>query len=591
MKSFFKYTFASIIGFLVASLVVILIFFGIVGSIVSSSQDKTTIVKDNSILKISLSDGVVDRVSENPMDNFDIKAMKSESKVGLNDILKELNKAAKDDKIKGIYLEINGFPAGMATTEEIRNALIEFKDSSDKFIIAYSDYYTQKSYYLASVADKIYVNPQGLVEWKGIGGEVMFYTEALKKIGVEPIIIRHGKFKSAVEPFMLSKMSDANREQTITYIGSIWNNIMDGISKKRGVSVEDLNMYADSMKIQDANDALNYKLVDGLKYKDEILAELKTLSDTKEDDDLEFITLGSYKKSPKLNVDKVRAKEKIAIIYGTGEINMGNGSIKEIGSDGLSEAIREARLDTTIKAVVLRVNSPGGSALASEVIWREVVLTKKVKPVVVSMGDVAASGGYYISCPADRIFASRNTITGSIGVFGLMFNGEELMDKIGISVDGVQTNAHSNIGSQFKKMTQEEKDVIQRSVEDIYGVFIGHVAEGRGTTPALIDSIGQGRVWSGVNAIEIGLIDEFGGLKDAVKYAAKKANLDNYRITELPKQKNFMEALLKDFTGDIETKVLENNLGLTYKYYYRLNKILQSNGVTQARIPYDIEIH
>ncbi len=591
MKSFFKYTFASIIGFLIASLVVILIFFGIVGSIVSSSQDKTTVVKDNSILKISLSDGVVDRVSDNPMDNFNIQAMKSDSKVGLNDILKELNKAAKDDKIKGIYLEINGFPSGMATTEEIRNALIEFKDSSDKFIIAYSDYYTQKSYYLASVADKIYVNPQGLVEWKGIGGEVMFYTEALKKIGIEPIIIRHGKFKSAVEPFMLNKMSDANREQTITYIGSIWNNVIDGISKKRGVSVENLNMYADSMKIQNASDALDYKLVDGLKYKDEILAELKTLSDTKLDDDLEFITLGSYKNSPKLNVDKIRAKDKIAIIYGTGEIKMGDGSIKEIGSNGLSKAIRKARLDTTIKAVVLRVNSPGGSALASEVIWREVDLTKKIKPVVVSMGDVAASGGYYIACPADRIFASRNTITGSIGVFGLMFNSEELMNKIGINVDGVQTNAHSNIGSQYKKMTQEEKDVIQRGVEDIYGVFISHVAKGRGTTPALIDSIGQGRVWSGVNAIEIGLIDEFGGLKDAIKYAAKKAKLDNYRITELPKQKDFMEALLKDFTGGIETKILENNLGLTYKYYYRLNKILQSNGVIQARIPYDIEIH
>ncbi len=591
MKSFFKYTFASIIGFLVASLLVIFIFFGIVGSIVSSSQDKTSIVKDNSILKISLSDGVVDRVSENPMDNFDIKAMKSDNKVGLNDILKELNKAANDDKIKGIYLDLNGLPAGMATTEEIRNALLEFKDSSDKFIIAYSDYYTQKSYYLASVADKIYVNPQGLVEWKGIGGEVMFYTEALKKIGIEPVIIRHGKFKSAVEPFMLNKMSDANREQTITYIGSIWNNVMDGISKKRGVPVEDLNMYADSMKIQNANDALKYKLVDGLKYKDEILDELKTLSGTKKDDDLEFITLNTYKNSPKLNVDKVRAKEKIAIIYATGEIKMGDGSIKEIGSDGLSEAIRKARLDSTIKAVVLRVNSPGGSALASEVIWREVVLTKKVKPVIVSMGDVAASGGYYISCPADRVFASRNTITGSIGVFGLMFNGEELMNKIGISVDGVQTNAHSNIGSQYKKMTQEEKDVIQKGVEDIYGVFIGHVSEGRGTTPALIDSIGQGRVWSGVNAIEIGLIDEFGGLKDAVKYAAKKANLDKYRITELPKQKDFMEALLKDFTGEIETKVLEKNLGLTYKYYYRLNEILKSNGVTQARMPYDIEIH
>ena len=591
MKSFLKYTLASIIGFLITSVVIIFIVFGIIGSIVSSSKDKTTTVKNNSILKISLSNGVVDRVADNPMENFNFQAMKSENKVGLNDILKELNKAAKDDKIKGIYLDFKGIPAGMGTVEEIRNALIEFKDSSKKFIIAYSDYYTQKSYYLASVADKIYVNPQGAVEWKGMGGEIMFYTDALKKIGVEPIVIRHGKFKSAVEPFMLTKMSEANREQTITYVGSIWNNVMDGISKQRDISVDELNMYADSMKIQNAKDALTYKLVDGLKYKDEIIAELKTLTDKKEKDDLEFISLSSYKKSPRLETEKALAKDKIAIIYGSGEIKMGSGSNSEIGSDGLSSAIRKARKDSSIKAIVLRVNSPGGSALASDIIWREVVLAKAVKPVIISMGDVAASGGYYIACPADRIFANRNTITGSIGVFGLMFNAEELMGKIGISVDGIQTNAHSNIGSQFKKMSQEEKDVIQRSVEDIYGVFIGHVAEGRNKTTAQVDSIGQGRVWSGVNAIEIGLIDEFGGLTDAVKYAAKQAKLDNYRITELPKNKDFVEALIKDLTGSVEATILEKNLGLTYKYYYRLNKILQTNGQVQARIPYDIEIN
>ncbi len=591
MKSFLKYTLASIVGFLITSIIVLILFFAIIGSIVSSSKDKTTTVKDNAILKITLKDGVFDRVSDNPFENFNFSSMKAETKIGLNDILKELNKAAKDQQIKGIYLQLDALPVGMATVEEIRNALIEFKKTSKKFIIAYSDYYTQKSYYLASVADKIYLNPQGLVEWKGMGGEVMFYTDALKKIGVEPVIIRHGKFKSAVEPFMLTKMSEANKEQTMTYIGSIWKNVVDGISQKRGVSPENLNLLADSMKVQNANDALNYKLIDGLKYYDEIIDELRKLSSTKEKADLEFITLNEYKNAPKIDVDKKLSKNKIAIIYGSGEINMGDGSIKEIGSDGLSEAIRDARTDSTVKAIVLRVNSPGGSALASEVIWREVVLAKKAKPVIVSMGDVAASGGYYISCPADRIFASKNTITGSIGVFGLMFNAEELMGKIGISTDEVHTNSHANIGSMYKKMTEEEKAVIQKGVEDIYGVFIGHVAEGRNKTTSEIDSIGQGRVWSGTNALEIGLIDEFGGLTEALNYAVKKANLNDYRIVEYPKQKEFFEEIMGEISGKVETQILEKNLGLTYKYYYRLNKILESNGKTQARMPFDVELH
>ena len=586
MKSFFKFTFASFLG--MALFMIVLIIF-IISVAAGSSSKEPFVVKDNSIIKIKLSKGVVDRASENPMENFNFQAMKTDNKMGLNTILKQLDFAKTDDKIKGIYLDLTSIPAGVATMEEIREALADFK-SSGKFIIAYADYYTQKTYYLASVANKVYVNPEGLVELKGLNAEVMFYTAALKKIGVEPIIIRHGKFKSAVEPFMLTAMSEANKEQTSTFIGTIWNNILDAISQSRGISIDELNRFADEMLINDAKSSLEYKLVDGLKYKDEIQQELMDSVGVTEFDDVEFISLNQYKDATKVNPDKKPTKDKIAIIYATGEIGMGEGGNSKIGSDGTSEQIRIARKDSSVKAIVLRVNSPGGSALASDIIWREMVLAKDIKPVIVSMGDVAASGGYYIACPADRIFASKNTITGSIGVFGLMWNANELMNNIGVSVDGYKTNAHSDLGSTSRPMTEDEKAVIQKSVVDIYGTFISHVGEGRGMTTADVDSIGQGRVWSGVNAIEIGLIDEFGGLKAAIDFAAEKASLENYRIMELPKQKDFVEELISEFMGNTKASILEESLGMSYKYYNGLNKILHTKGV-QARMPMEFDIH
>ncbi len=591
MRNFLKFTLASIVGFVISGIILLFVFFGMLGGMMTSAtQEVVKPISDNSILKINLSKGVDERASDNPFEDFKFTSFKSNKKPGLNDILKELNKAAKDPKIKGIYLELSGLPAGISTVEEIRNAIRAFKDSSNKFVIAYSDFYTQKSYYLASIADKVYLNPQGLVEWKGLRGEVMFYTNALKKIGIEPVIIRHGKFKSAVEPFMLDKMSPANKEQTITYIGSIWNNILSEISEKRGLNVDSLNYYADNMLIRNAQSAVKYNLIDGLKYKDEILDELNKLSGLEKGKDVNFVSLSKYKKTPRLKQDMKFSKNKIAVVYATGEINMGKGSSKEIGSDGLSEAIRKARKDDNVKAIVLRVNSPGGSALASEVIWREVILAKKEKPVVVSMGDVAASGGYYISCPANKIFADKNTITGSIGVFGLLFNATELMDKIGISVDGVQTNKHTNIGSPYYKMSEEEKAVILHGVEDIYHTFISHVAEGRGKTTAEIDSIGQGRVWSGINAKEIGLIDKFGGLTDAIKEAAKLAELKDYRVKEYPEQGDFMQQMIKYFEDEASVMILNDKLGASYKYYKNLNQILHQNGI-QARMPYDIEVY
>lgn len=587
---FLKYMLATITGIVVISLIFFLISIGIVSSLISSTEEKPTKIKPNSILYIKFDKPIVDRGSNNPMDNFNFMSFKPNTKLGLNEIVESLEKAKDDSNIKGIFLELSSISTGIATLEEIRNALLDFKKSK-KFILSYGDSYTQGTYYLASVADKIYLNPQGMVDFKGLNAEIMFYKGALDKLGIEPQVIRHGKFKSAVEPFIMEKMSPENREQTLTYMKSIWDQLVKGISEQRKISVEDLNFYADSMILKNAKAAFDVKIVDGLKYKDEVLADLKEMSGTPTDNDLELLALSKLKNAPKINADKKISKDKIAVIYATGQIDMGKGDNENIGSEGLSETIRKARLDKNVKAVVLRINSPGGSALASEIIWREVVLTKKVKPFIACMGDVAASGGYYIACAADTIVAQPNTITGSIGVFGLMFNGQKFLnDKIGVTVDVVKTNAHADIGSTFRKLTTSERNIIQYGVEEIYDVFITHVGEGRNLTKAQVDSIGQGRVWSGANAKNIKLVDVIGGLKDAISIAAKKAKLTDYRIVSLPEQKDPVEQILEQISGDNETSIMKSQLGESYKYYKSFKNILKMQGI-QARLPYDIEIN
>ena len=590
MKSFFKFTLASVVGFLITGIVLIFITMGIIGGLVASSTDKSVTIKEKTILKIDFSNGVTERTSQNPLEDMNFQTLKTNTKIGLNDILKNLKKAKNDDNIKGIYINNTGIGAGLGTIEEIRNALIDFK-TSGKFIISYSDVYTQGAYYLSTVSDQIYLNPEGFVDFKGLSSQLLFFKDALDKIGIEPVIIRgkNNKFKSAVEPFMYNHISEANKLQTLTYMGSLWNHILKGISETRSISIENLNLYADSMLINNATEAVKYKLIDDLKYYDEILTILKEKSETDENDDINFMSMSSYTNTPNTPTGKGLIKEKIAVVYANGEINMGSGSEKEIGSKGLSKAIREARLDTNIKAVVLRINSPGGSALASEVIWREVMLTKKVKPLIVSMGNVAASGGYYIAAPADKIFANPVTITGSIGVFGILWNTQDIMKKIGINSDAVNTNAHSDLGNMSRSMTDAEYATIQNSVEDIYDVFLGHVAEGRKMKKEDVDKIGQGRVWSGENAKEIGLVDEFGGLVDAIEYAKEMAKLEDYRIVELPKQEDPIEALMKDLGGNVKAYVLQEELGTSFKYYDRLNQLTKLKGV-QARIPFILDI-
>jgi len=588
MKGFFKYLLASILGVIIALFLFFFISMGIIGAIVSS-QDQPVSIEKNTILHVTLDQVITDRSNKNPMESFDFTSFKPTAQLGLNDILANIKKAKDDENIAGIYLDLTVIPAGIATVEEIRNALLDFK-TSGKFIISYADTYTQPSYYLATASDKVYLNPEGMLMFIGLRSEMLFFKEALGKLGIEMQIIRHGKFKSAMEPFMYTKMSDENREQIMTYMGSIWNQMLKGISETRAISINDLNKAANELLIKNPEAALEYKFVDGLKYKDEILEELKDRTEKKNIDKIKSIDLGKYTKVP-VKDRKALEKNKIAVVYASGNVIMGEGAEGTIGSDRISKAIRQARMDSTVKAIVFRVNSGGGSALASEVIWREVKLAQQVKPVIASLGDVAASGGYYIVCPAQTIVASPNTITGSIGVFGALPNGKELMNKkLGIHADVAKTNTYADMGSFFRPLTAQEREIIQFEIEEIYQAFITHVAEGRNMAVEKVDEIGQGRVWSGANAMEIGLIDEFGGLDKAIEIAAKAANIEEYRIVDLPKLKDPFEQILEDLKGNAKVSILKNELGDEYKYYETLQNIKSMKGV-QARIPYEIEIY
>ncbi|PCJ89507.1 MAG: signal peptide peptidase SppA [Flavobacteriales bacterium] len=584
MKQFFKFFFASLLAIFVCCLFTCLVIF-----IMASLGDDKPEVQPNSVLHIKLNRPIVDRAEENPFKNFNFGSMESESKIGLNNVLKNIKKATKDDNIKGIYLNLLHVDAGFATLEEIRDALIEFKDSSDKFIITYGEVYTQKAYYLASVADEIYLYPEGMLDFRGLSSTRTFFKGLLDKLEIEAQIIRHGKYKSAVEPFMLDSMSVASKKQTMKYVGDLWSHYLKGISDARGISVEKLNEIADSMLIRKAPDAVKFGLADAVIFKDELLAKLREKLGVEEDGDIECISLRKYTKVPVKKEESDLKKEKVAVIYAQGGIESGEGDEETIGSERISKAIRKAREDEKVKAIVLRVNSPGGSALASDVIWREMVLAKAEKPVVVSMGDVAASGGYYIACAADTIVASENTITGSIGVLGIIPNFREFFkNKMGITFDGVKTNHNADLGF-LKPLTKTQKRIIKEGVVDVYQVFTSKVAEGRGMTQADVDSIGQGRVWSGMDAMRIGLIDVYGGLTKAIEIAADMADLEEYRVSEYPKKKDAFDELIKEFLGGAQTDMMQQHLGKNYKYFNYLKEVSKMQGI-QARLPYFLEI-
>lgn len=595
MKNFFTSFFGAAFGVIIALVLIVIIIIGsIAGSIGKAFEqgEKKTEIKANSVLYVDFKNVISDRTQDNPFANFNFSSL-GEKPLGLDKIVENIKKAESDSLIKGIYLHLTDVNAGIATTEEIRNALLDFKKSK-KFIYAYSEVYSQKSYYLASAADKIYLNPQGGMEFKGLSAQIMFYKKALENLNVDVQIFRHGKFKSAIEPFMLDKMSEANRLQTEVFMGSLWNSMLEGISKARGISKDELNSIADNLKLQNPNDALNLKLVDGLFYSDEVQVELKKKLGTKDAAKINFIKLADYNSDEQENpFKKLKEKkgDKIAVIYAVGSIESGEGDDNTIGSDRIAKAIKDARLDANVKAIVLRVNSPGGSALASDVMWREVTLAKLAKPVVVSMGDVAASGGYYIACAADRIFAQPNTITGSIGVFGMMPNAQKMLsEKLGITIDTVNTNKHSDVGTLYRGVTETERAYIQKGVEDVYDVFTKRVAEGRKMKQVAVDSIGQGRVWSGADALKINLVDELGGLDAAIAFAKTKAKLKNYSIVTYPKQKNPLDEILGKVEAETEAKIMNKNLGESYKYIKHLRDLLKMKGV-QARMPFEYIIY
>lgn len=583
--------FASMLGVFLSLILMFFILAGIIGAMISSaSSDETTKIESGTVLHVYFKSPIQDRTSDNPFENFDFSSFKSTAQPGLNDILKNIQKAATDPDISGIYLDLSGISGGMAVMEEIRNALLEFKESK-KFIVAYADYYTQGSYYIASVSDKIWVNPEGVVDFRGFSSSMPFLKGMLAKLEVEPQVIRHGKFKSAIEPFILDKMSDENKQQVATYVNAFWNHFVTEIAESRKINAAQLHIIADSILIQSAEDALTYKMVDKIGYKDEFLTDLASKTSKTEIDDVKFVNLNRYTKTKSTAPAKEFTRDKVAVIYASGDIVGGKGSADQIGSDALSETIRKARLDEKVKAVVLRVNSPGGDALASEVIWREALLCKKSKPFIVSMGDVAASGGYYISCMADTIVAQPNTITGSIGVFGLLFNAKEMFNnKLGITFDNYETGPYANTGTITRPLTEGERRVLQNSVERVYDTFTKRVADGRKMSQPDVDSIGQGRVWSGIDALQIGLVDVLGGLDDAIAIAAKKAGITNYRVSELPEQKEPLQQFLEELSGDVETRYLKSRLGSDFELVRYANEIMNWKGI-QARLPFSVVIN
>ena len=589
MKQFFKFMFASMLGTFLTLIITFILLIFILGAVIMASSSPDTSVPQNAILRLTLDTPIPERSSNNPFGDLSFGGLNTQQAPGLYETVNAIKHAKTDNNIKGILLDLGNVPAGMATVEEIRNALIDFKKSG-KFILAYSEIYSQKAYYMATLANKVYLNPEGALDFRGISGEVMFMKGLMEKLDVQIQVIRHGKFKSAVEPFLLDKMSQANKEQTSSYINALWKQMLQGISQSRGLSEEQLNKLADNLTGFTPELALKEKMVDQLIYKDQLLLELKNKLNIKTDKDISSINLGKYVLAIE-NKSTSYSKDKIAIIFASGDIVSGNGDEGTIGSEGISKAIRKARLDKNVKAIVLRVNSPGGSALAADVIWREMVLAKKEKPVVVSMGDVAASGGYYIACAANKIFADPNTITGSIGVFGIIPNFQKaLQNKLGITFDRVSTNKHSDFIPVTRSMDTEELGIMQMDIERIYKTFIGHVAEGRKTTPALIDSIGQGRVWSGVDAKRLNLIDEFGGLNNAVEEAAKLAKLTKYNIMSLPALQDPFTKLVQQLTGDYKDASIRTELGEYYGYFTYLRKLAKADKI-QARLPFEMTVN
>lgn len=582
---FLRNLLAAILGTIIALGLIFLLFVGIAAMMGSSEEIE---VKSNSVLTLKLEGTVEDYVptSDNPLDQL---LAAEDEKYELGELLNAIENAKTDDNIKGISIELSPMSEiGISQSQTLRDKLLDFKKSG-KFITAYNDYFTQRAYYLSSVADSIFVNPSGMVEFTGLSTEKLYFKDFQEKYGIKLEVIRHGKYKSAMEGFLDNKMSEANREQTLSFLQSIWNEILADISASRKLTTETLNNIADTNGTVTLQKTLDHKLIDKIAYADQYENSLKKLSKTDTATDLEKIEIADYISTGKGRISNT-AKDKIAVLYAQGEIMYDKGDETYVGNEAVIEALKDIREEKNIKAVVLRINSPGGSALASDLIWREIELTKKVKPVVVSMGDLAASGGYYIACNADRIFAEPTTITGSIGVFGAIPNASGLAGKMGINAEQVSTNKGANY-SIFEPMTNDFHDNIKISIDEIYQSFISHVAEGRKMTTAAVDSIGQGRVWTGIQAKENGLVDEIGNMNQAVAYAAKLAKITDYKTTSYPRYTKELKDLFNanPFMKSKE-QILIEEIGIdNYNLYKTMQRIEKLKGV-QMRLPADIEI-
>ena len=587
MKQFFKFMFASFLGTLLTLLLVVFITIGTISALVSMGEKKQVKLKENTVLLAKFDQPILDRSPLNPFENFDFANFKPKEMLGLNDVLKNIEKASKDPNIKGIYMDLSELNAGMATIQEIRQKLVQFK-LSGKFIITYSEGYSQAAYYLASVADEIYLNPEGMILFKGLNSQLAFLKGTLEKLEVEAQIIRgpNNKFKSAVEPLMYDKMSEANREQMEKLLNSAWDEIVNAVSQNRNIPVTELQRIADELELSNANKALELKFVDKLLYKDELLALLKEKLSVEGDDKIESVSLAKYTHA-KVGDEKM-SRNKIAVVYALGEIGGGEGSETSIGSESISKAIRKAREDDKVKAIVMRVNSPGGSALASEVIRREVELAKAEKPFIVSMGDVAPSGGYWISTNADYIYAEPTTITGSIGVFGVIpYMGKMFENKLGITFDKAMTNKNADFVDVMEPLSEFQHKKIQDEVVNIYDDFTSLVANTRNLRQSYVDSVGQGRVWTGKDALDLGLVDALGGFEDAVFMAAERAGLgEDYRLVELPEQKDPFQQILEGMSGETRARaMMKKEFGTYYSYFEYLESMAQMQGV-QARLPF-----
>lgn len=584
MKQFIKYTFASALGVLIAGLIISLIFFAVIASIVFSSSETVYIPEPKTIFHLKLEGQLIERSQEDPLGMIIGNYVNNEIQLGLDDVLAAIKNAKENKNIEGIYIECGIFSASAASVQEIRDALIDYK-KSNKFIIAYGGTYMQNAYYLSSLADKIILNPQGMLDFRGLSAEPMFLKNTFDKLGVEMQIFKVGTFKSATETYSENKMSEANREQVSEYITSIWNQMLKDISADRNIPVDSLNSYADQMMtFRQAKQSVKYGLVDTLMYSNDVTDMLKEKVGVKKTDKIRLAGVSEVATIP--GKDKIN-EDRIAIIYAVGGID--DGTANGIVSSELIKDMKEARLDENVKAVVLRVNSPGGSAYGSEQIWKEAEAVKAVKPIVVSMGNYAASGGYYISCGANYIIAQSTTITGSIGIFGIMPNVSGLLDKIGVSFDRVNTNKFSDMPNAVRPMSGDEKAIMQAYVETGYDTFITRCADGRKKTKAEIDSIGQGHVWTGEKALQLGLIDALGNIPDAIAKAAALAGIEKYSLDKYPKKKGMLELLMKDFGTNMETRMLQKFLGENYKQYDHLQRV-QSLDYLQASLPFDLDI-